>query len=567
MSITTAIEGLQGRISAAYTALQAKGATIPTIQNTANLSAAIDSIPAGGGGGVDLSKSIKFRDCDGTVLHSYTTDEIASMTELPALPTKPGLTCQGWNWTLQQIKDYAAAYGKCEVGATYTTDDGKTRITLTIQDPKYSEIPLVFQQTAANGVEVDWGDGSATQTYASTSQQTISHQYSPTQYPVTYTVKFKVNSGTMSFPSYIMGKSGTESATNPIAAWTNMIDSVNIGSGVTSIGSNAFRNCYSLASITIPSSVTSIGSQAFRDCKSLASITIPSGVTSIGDSVFQYCYSLASITIPNSVTSIGTYAFYNCYSLISITIPNDVTSIGSSAFSGCYSLISITIPNDVTSIGSNAFYQCYSLASITIPSGVTSIGDSVFQYCYSLVSITIPSSVTSIGSNAFQFCLSLASITIPNSVTSIGTYAFRDCQSLVSITIQSSVTSIESYTFNNCYSLASITIPSSVTSIGNSTFNGCSSLASITIPSNVTSIGSNVFSGCYGIKTFDFRTFTSVPSLANVNAFQNTPTSREIVVPDELYDTWITATNWNSSTNGIVSSIVKASESTLGPLT
>ena len=43
----------------------------------------------------------------------------------------------------------------------YTTDDGKTRITLTIQNAKYSNIPLVFKQTAANGVEVDWGDGSA----------------------------------------------------------------------------------------------------------------------------------------------------------------------------------------------------------------------------------------------------------------------------------------------------------------------------------------------------------------------------------------------------------------------
>lgn len=47
------------------------------------------------------NKPIKFRDCDGIVLHSYTVDEIISMTELPDLPTKAGLTCQGWNYTLQ----------------------------------------------------------------------------------------------------------------------------------------------------------------------------------------------------------------------------------------------------------------------------------------------------------------------------------------------------------------------------------------------------------------------------------------------------------------------------------
>lgn len=203
--------------------------------------AKIASIPSGGGGGGgDSDKSVKFKDCDGTVLHSYTADEIASMTELPALPTKSGLTCQEWNWTLPQIKSYVASYGKCEIGATYTTDDGKTRIKLTIQDPKYATIPIVFRQTVANGVKVNWGDGSADQTYSGTSQQTISHTYAPSEYPATYIITFQVTSGTMSFPSYIMGKSGNDSTTNPICAWLSMIDEVNIGNGVTSIGNSAF---------------------------------------------------------------------------------------------------------------------------------------------------------------------------------------------------------------------------------------------------------------------------------------------------------------------------------------
>ena len=40
-----------------------------------------------------------------------------------------------------------------------------------------------------------------------------------------------------------------------------------------------------------------------------------SGVTSISSYAFYNCYSLASITIPPSVTSIGRYAFYNCYGM------------------------------------------------------------------------------------------------------------------------------------------------------------------------------------------------------------------------------------------------------------
>ena len=60
------------------------------------------------------------------------------------------------------------------------------------------------------------------------------------------------------------------------------IATVVIDAGVTSIGSYAFCNCYSLVSITIPESVTSIGSGAFDECSSLTSITIPDSVTSIG---------------------------------------------------------------------------------------------------------------------------------------------------------------------------------------------------------------------------------------------------------------------------------------------
>ncbi len=67
--------------------------------------------------------------------------------------------------------------------------------------------------------------------------------------------------------------------------------------------------------VTIPTNingltVTTIGEDAFFDCWQPDSVTIPDSVTSIGELAFDDCFGLTSVTIPNSVTSIGSEAFY-----------------------------------------------------------------------------------------------------------------------------------------------------------------------------------------------------------------------------------------------------------------
>ena len=130
------------------------------------------------------------------------------------------------------------------------------------------------------------------------------------------------------------------------------------------------------------------------------------------------------------------------------------------------------------------------------------------------------------------------------------------CNMLQAVEIGKSVTSIGTYAFSYCQSLASIVIPSRVTSIGNSAFQNCYSLASIVIPQGVTSIGTYAFSDCCGMAYYDFRASKSVPTLSNKNAFNNIPSDCKIVVPDSLYSSWTTATNWST----YASMIVKASE-------
>lgn len=48
--------------------------------------------------------------------------------------------------------------------------------------------------------------------------------------------------------------------------------------------------------------------------------TVGDIITTIGNEAFKDCFSLTSVTIPDSVTSIGDYAFINCNSLTSVTV-------------------------------------------------------------------------------------------------------------------------------------------------------------------------------------------------------------------------------------------------------
>ena len=382
MSVQTQISRITAAVGAAYDAVTAKGGTTPQAETVAGLADAIGTIPSGGSSAPVSPSDITFYDYDGTVVAAWTLAELEGKTALPDLPSHEGLICQGWNWSLADLK---TTNRKMNVGAMYITDDGKTRIYIHLEEGRTS--PMLG--CCPNGtVTVDWGDGTTPDTLTGTSTSTVkwtpNHAYAA---PGGYVIKLSVD-GTMGFYgiyglnqwSAILRYSSSADTRNN--GYQNCVKRVEIGVGATSIGRDAFRSCYSLASITIPNGVTALGNEAFYSCQSLVSITIPDGVTSIDSEIFNYCYSLASITIPNGVTALGTNMLNSCYSLASITIPDGVTIVGDNALSNCRLIASIVFPNEVTQIKGYALSYCYSLTSVTMPSGVTSILSYAFYVCY-----------------------------------------------------------------------------------------------------------------------------------------------------------------------------------------
>lgn len=181
----------------------------------------------------------------------------------------------------------------------------------------------------------------------------------------------------------------------------------------TTIGDNAFANCFNLKSVTINNSVETMSYRSFFNCNKLTSVTIGSGVKTIGNEVFWNCTSLPSIDIPSSVKTIGSRALGSCTSLTSVTIPSRVTSIGTEAFINSL----IHKDNFINNSSATGYPWGAIIYDKVQDDGLYINGTTVVKCKENATNVTIPESITSIENNAFNRCYSL------NEITCLGTKA------------------------------------------------------------------------------------------------------------------------------------------------
>ncbi|MDE7346634.1 MAG: leucine-rich repeat protein [Muribaculaceae bacterium] len=251
----------------------------------------------------------------------------------------------------------------------------------------------------------------------------------------------------------------SNNASNP-CGWANdgfwlgeneIVDLV-IPDGVTEVKPYSFVTLGKLKSVNIPSGVKSIGAQAFYECQA-PSVSIPASVDYIGYGAFAWNYYeggkayLTSFTLEDGLTPIviEANAFRN-------NAPN-IFYMGrptKSVFDGCKNRLQIlTVGNTVETIADMTFYDCWLLSKLSLGSSIQSIGDMAFSGCTSLEEVILPPAVETIGAKAFSGDSSLEKIIMGHKVKSIGEKAFDGCPaSTVSITAQTPPTAPNN-TFSN----------------------------------------------------------------------------------------------------------------------
>ena len=182
-----------------------------------------------------------------------------------------------------------------------------------------------------------------------------------------------------------------------------------LGTRVTSIATEAFKNNENIIYVYISDEITNIGNSAFASSH-LEVVRFGNKISVIGTSAFKGT-RIKQATLPASLTVIGSGAFENT-SVEAVTLPfigGSHTSsnrflgyiFGAKNYAANAAYVPATLKyvelNDAcTEIPEYAFWGCEGIEEIFIGNGVKTIGKSAFAGCSSLRSIFIPSSVENI---------------------------------------------------------------------------------------------------------------------------------------------------------------------------
>ena len=340
------------------------------------------------------------------------------------------------------------------------------------------------------------------------------------------------------------------------------LKSVNLA-GVTSIGMDAFGNCYRLRYLEIPSTVTSISEQAFSnnyklfeiknksahvtitkgegageyalgvysltdqplekaeangctflktedgkwhltDATEKGEVNIPANVQGgnicIPDYFFLY-FDAQSVVVNGSTDRIGDYAFKNTY-IKNITFRGGNHLLGKETFVSNDELLSINLYNSsIKDIPADTFTFNGKLTTVMLSSATETIAVGNFNGCDNLANVKLSPLMTTLETGLLTGFSKLAQVDFSgnNVMQSIGESAFTNCVGLKDVTLPDSVVEIGNNAFFNCGALIRVSLPRELKNLGAYAFSNCSMLNQVTLPDKLENLGNFAFSSCYSL--------------------------------------------------------------------
>ncbi len=332
-------------------------------------------------------------------------------------------------------------------------------------------------------------------------------------------------------------------------AFTNCtgVTSVIIGENVESIGDAAFDNCINagFTKLNIPNSVKSIGIFAFSN-NHLKYICIGSGIKTIGAEAFMMCQDLE---------------YLGCYALTPPTLGNNVFS-GTTNLKAIY--VAGYAENGFRSAEGWSTYadiigEPYGNCGEGVGDEVTDAVRWRFDMMTNRLVISGTGAIKAYGPTGYpwnnvafnplggeynMYWTGIKEIAFNNGVTIIPDWAFAMQTNCASVSLPKSLKTIGASALEEC-AFTAIDLPEGLESIGDYAFFG-SKLTSLILPSTLTSIGNSAF-----LDNADLATVTSVrttpPVLGDAEpVFGDGSTLNAIYVPSSAVSTYKSAPGWSA---------------------
>jgi hypothetical protein len=354
---------------------------------------------------------------------------------------------------------------------------------------------------------------------------------------------------------------------------------------VESIGNSAFLNDYSLNQVKLPESLTTINTNAFKNCYKLvyvlnkSNISIYTGSTSNGyvgyyakeigtnteyftneNGFITYLYDdqkyLVSyvgtdtdVIVPSDIYEIDMGAFYNNTNMKSVSVSSN-TILNDSVFAGCKNLEYMDTPYYSNGLSYLFKYMNSSypqegqmpenLTSIRVTGNDVYFSSSYFEYIY-FETLDLACSVSSFN-YMFSSLLNLKNVFYEGTLADWLEFSFSDAEdnpmykasnfyildeegeitlghnkfsTIKELVISDDVESIGNYQFYG-FGIEKLVIPASVTSIGVGAFANCKELASVTL-NGQEEISCSMFENCSSLRSIDL---TGIKVIGN-SAFAN----------------------------------------------
>lgn len=400
---------------------------------------------------------------------------------------------------------------------------------------------IYFTQSAQNGVVVDWGDGSHTETYPGVTVTGLngyaveaSHQYASVG---EYTIALTAQDGVTWSPGTMLDRGYGYAENHSFLRVYDFLDeqyspelkTFVFGRGCELNQDYAFAYCSQLKKITIPNGTATIPGFAFYNCLNLETVRFNADITTISQNAFSDCEALTNVVLPQNLEQIGIGAFAGCRSWSNFNLPVSVTSIGAGAFNSC-GFTEAAWPANIAVMPEQVFYRCGSLRHLDIPEGVTKISRGALEQT-GLLEINIPASVTvitgakdgNVNGAAYSLgrCFDCTDISVDNNNTvfsSIDGLLYDKAGETLLLSpagrvgvceIPTSTKVIDNNAFAYCAKITDFVFPqTTINEIKYNAFGNCDGLTTVKIPSTVLFIGDHIFTENHNLVNVEIACIT-----------------------------------------------------------